>query len=66
MQYLSVGGSGASCGALMVVYIHIGGHAAAWVVVALETEGFVTVNVLDAFICLLQYHMYYLLKKKKK
>lgn len=36
--YLSVGGPGASCGVLVAAYIHIGGHAAAWVVVALETE----------------------------
>lgn len=34
--YLSVGRSGASCGVLVVV--HVNGHAAAWVVVALETE----------------------------
>lgn len=37
-MYLSVGGPGASCGALVVAYVHISGHAAAWVVVALETE----------------------------
>lgn len=36
--YLSVGGPGAACGVLMVAYIHVGGHAAAWVVVALKTE----------------------------
>ena len=36
--YLPVGGSRASCGALVVAYVHIGGHAAARVVVALETE----------------------------
>ena len=36
--YLSVGGSRASCGALVVAHVHIGGHAAARVVVALETE----------------------------
>ena len=49
-QYLSVGRSGASCGVLMVVYIHIGGHAAAWVVETLETESSITLNVMDAFI----------------
>lgn len=53
--YLPVGWSGASYCVLMIVYIHIGGHAAAWVVVALETEkktqtSSTTLNVMDAFI----------------
>lgn len=38
-SYLSVGGPGASGGALRVaVHIHIGGHAAAGVIMALERE----------------------------
>lgn len=49
--YLAAGGPGAACHVLVAACIHIGGHTAAWIIVALEKDMHsITLNMIDAFI----------------